>query len=219
MFLQNPPENTMLTRKPISTEGASPPLTASIWKPILAGRNLKRGHLLYAAYLLCLFLFILIEGNPSLALLFLAAIIGPLTLHLPQYIEAPSPSVVKADAFSDTGSKRIALRTANGFEFVKQSDIVCIQGGGNGANFIKVYQEGRPQPIIVSQTLSFTLKILSENEPAFRQFHKSYIIDIRKISRLCKDEDGCMMAVMDNDVKVPIPADKVAALKSSLGLE
>lgn len=209
----------MFTQKNTSAKSTHHPPTSTIRIFFPSYRSIRRDHLLYASYLLCLFFYILIEGGLSLTVLFIVVIIGHLALNIAPEHRASVPAKMEAPQQLNTGHKRIALRTANGFEFVKQADIICIQGGGNGANFIKVYREGQAQPIIVSQTLSFTLKMLSENEPAFRQFHKSYIIDIRKISRLCKDEDGCTMAVMDNDVKVPIPADKVAALKSSLGLE
>lgn len=137
---------------------------------------------------------------------------------MPDPVVETMPAAPQAEV-KPAGNRRIAFRTSTGFEFVRKSDIICIQGGGNGANFIKVYREGHANPVIVSQTLAHTLRMLSGGDHSFRQLHKSYIINIRKICRLSKDEDGCMMAVMDNGMQVPVPADKVPALKSLLGLE
>lgn len=114
---------------------------------------------------------------------------------------------------------KVAFRTSGGFELVKRSDIVLIQGGGNGANFIKVYKEGQANPIIVNQTLARTLRLLSVDTPFFQQPHKSYIINIQKICRLYQDEDGVKMAVMDNGLEAPITPDRLPAIKALLGLE
>lgn len=114
---------------------------------------------------------------------------------------------------------KVAFRTSKGFEFIKRSDIILIQGGGNGANFIKVYKKGQDNPIIVNQTLSRTLRLLSMDTPFFQQPHRSYIINVQQICRLYQDEDGVKMAVMDNGLEVPITPDQLPVIRSLLGLE
>lgn len=135
----------------------------------------------------------------------------------PDLEDAPDPASGRTP---DTGtSQRIAFRTNKGFELMKKSDIVFIQGGGNGANFIKVYREGRTNPVIALHTLAHTFLMLSEADSDFQQPHRSYILNVQKISRLYRDEDGVMMAVMDNDIEVPVSAERVPAIKALLGLE
>ena len=128
--------------------------------------------------------------------------------------EAPA----QADTAPLPSTQKIALKTAKGVELMKKSDIILIQGGGNGANFIKVFKEGQAQPIIVNQTLSHTLRLLSADSTDFQQSHKSYLINVQKICRLHYDADGVMVAVMDNGQTVPVTPDRLPALKALLGL-
>lgn len=116
-------------------------------------------------------------------------------------------------------AQRIAFRTTKGFELIKKSEIVIIQGGGNSANFIKIFKEGFTNPVIVSQTLTHTLRMLSDGDAVFQQVHRSYIINSQKIGRLYKDADGIMIAVMDNGMEVPISANREQDVRNLLGLE
>lgn len=135
---------------------------------------------------------------------------------LPEYAQA---AVEETPAPGAGTSQRIAFRTSKGFELMKKSEIVLLQGGGNGANFIKVFKDGQKSPVIVSQTLAHAFRMLAEGDVIFQQVHKSYIINSRKVCRLYKDEDGVMTAVMDNDIEVPISANRVQDLKTLLGVE
>ncbi|HMQ47768.1 MAG TPA: LytTR family DNA-binding domain-containing protein [Saprospiraceae bacterium] len=118
-----------------------------------------------------------------------------------------------------TNQRKIAFRTGNGFELMKKGDIILIQGGGNGANFIKVFKDGQTNPIIVTQTLAHTLRLLSEDSADFLQTHRSYIVNLQKICRLQRDQDGVMVAILDTGQEVPITSDKLSVLKTRLGLE
>lgn len=114
--------------------------------------------------------------------------------------------------------KRIAFKTNKGFEIILKSDIVLIQGGGNSANFIKLFREGQSTPVVVLQTLSNTFNALSEGDPTFERPHRSYIVNTSKICALLKDEDGVMVAVMSNKMEVPVSAEKLNGLKDILEL-
>jgi hypothetical protein len=134
--------------------------------------------------------------------------------------EKPSATLPPAVAQgSTTPLCRVAFRTSKGFDLMKKSDILLVQGGGNGANFIKVYREGQANPVIALHTLAHTFRLLSEGDSDFQQPHRSYILNVQKICRLYRDEDGVMMAVMDNGMEVPISAERVPAIKALLGLE
>lgn len=128
-------------------------------------------------------------------------------------------SIAGASEPQEVIPKKIAFKTNKGFEIMMKSEIIFLQGGGNSANFIKLYREGQPAPIIVLQTLTNAHKALSEGVPVFERLHKSYLVNTEKISGLFKDQDGVTVAVMSNKMEVPVSAGKLADLKVILKLD
>lgn len=118
----------------------------------------------------------------------------------------------------DTLAQRIAFRTSTGFEILKKQDILFLEGGGNSANFVKLYMEGSPSPIPILHTLSNCLSLLSDEQNTFIQPHKSYIINVQKLKSLGKDKDGVDVILMSNKKEIPIPKGKKEAITKLLQL-
>ena len=115
-------------------------------------------------------------------------------------------------------SKRIAFKTNKGFEIIFISEIILIQGGGNSANFVKLFREGQTTPVIVLQTLANIHKALSDGTPIFDRLHKSYIVNMDKIQGIHKDADGLTIVVMSNKKEVPVSNTKLPILKGVFNL-
>lgn len=114
--------------------------------------------------------------------------------------------------------QKIAFKTSTGFEVIKKQDIILIEGGGNSANFVKIYIEGNQSPISVLHTLANCLNLLSDEQNTFIQPHKSFIINIQKLKSLNKDKDGVEVLLMCNKKEIPIPRGKKEVIKKLLKL-
>jgi len=145
--------------------------------------------------------------------------LAPLLVTPPVSGKEAHASIAVAAEQQEVIPKKIAFKTNKGFEIMMKSEIILLQGGGNSANFIKLYREGQPAPIIVLQTLTNAHKALSEGVPVFERLHKSYLVNTEKISGLFKDQDGVTVAVMSNKMEVPVSAGKIADLKGILKLD
>lgn len=118
----------------------------------------------------------------------------------------------------DSLAQRIVFRTSTGFEILNKQDIIFLEGGGNSANFVKLYTEGSPSPIPILHTLSNCLSLLSDEQNTFIQPHKSYIINVQKLKSLGKDQDGVDVILMSNKKEIPIPKGKKEAITKLLQL-
>jgi len=100
----------------------------------------------------------------------------------------------------DKTNKKIIIRTAENIHLVKVKDIVFCESDGNYTT-VNLVDEAR---IIVSSTLREYEDLLLEY--GFFRVHKSYLINLRFISRFEKAEGG--MIVLETGVKIPVASRK-----------
>lgn len=100
----------------------------------------------------------------------------------------------------DKTNKKIIIRTAENIHLVKVKDIVYCESDGNYTT-VNLVDEAR---IIVSSTLREYEDLLLEY--GFFRVHKSYLINLRFISRFEKAEGG--MIVLETGAKIPVASRK-----------
>ncbi|MFN7116692.1 MAG: LytTR family transcriptional regulator DNA-binding domain-containing protein [Saprospiraceae bacterium] len=130
----------------------------------------------------------------------------------------PKNQNLSSETQQDSSEQRIALKTSRGFDILKKQDIILLQGGGNSANFIKVFVEGYTTPILALHTLNNAQQLLHGESPVFLRIHRSYIVNVEKIKSLYKDEDGVIVVSLINNMEIPVSKEKIEEIKRFLGL-
>lgn len=92
--------------------------------------------------------------------------------------------------------KKIVLRTSEKFHFVKISEIIYCEGGGNYTTF---YLEGGNK-VIISKSLKEYEEILSEY--SFFRPHKSFLVNMSFLTGYEKGEGGYI--ILSGQIKIPI---------------
>jgi two-component system, LytTR family, response regulator len=92
--------------------------------------------------------------------------------------------------------KKIVLRTAEKFHFIRVSDIIHCAGDGNYTTFFLASNE----QVLVSKTIKEFDELLTEY--GFFRPHKSFLINLAYITGLEKGEGGFI--IMKNNTRVPI---------------
>lgn len=103
--------------------------------------------------------------------------------------------------YSNLSLNKIALEVPKGVVFVNFDDIIMFEADGS---YTKVYlKDGSTE--LISKNLNFFYNQL-ENKPLFYKPHRSYIVNIKHISKLEKKEN--FFLVLGNNKTVPIARNK-----------
>ena len=100
----------------------------------------------------------------------------------------------------DKSDKKIILRNADSVFLVNITDIVYCRSDGNYTHVFR----SNGQEILVSSTLKDYEEILSDY--GFFRLHKSYLINLKYISRFDKAEGGTV--IMEGEIGVPVASRK-----------
>lgn len=93
-------------------------------------------------------------------------------------------------------NNKIAINTRKGMEYFKEDDIVIIQGQGS---YSKLYLTNDKESLVTKKLKDFEEKI---NMNIFLRVHKSYIINLKHIVGVLKEDGGYVE--MNNKKKIPI---------------
>lgn len=116
-------------------------------------------------------------------------------IHHREFIDQQIQLFLQYDQHSPHIGK-IALPVINGLEFINTDDIIKIKG----ENVYSVFFLVNEKKIVASVTLKETESLLTRH--GFYRVHKSYIINLKYISRYIKGEGGTVVMTDGSEVEV-----------------
>ncbi|MFN8287694.1 MAG: LytTR family DNA-binding domain-containing protein [Chitinophagales bacterium] len=108
---------------------------------------------------------------------------------------------VLRDNFENNAIKKMALPVAEGLLFVNVEELSHLEADGPYTNFH--FSDGRK--ILVSKKIKEFEEALTQRNSFFRT-HRSYIINLKKISQYVKQEGGYVL--LENDIQIPLARER-----------
>lgn len=125
-------------------------------------------------------------------------------------LERALQRVLTPSVRAERSIEHLGIRRAGAVAFVRVGDIAWIRGAGT-----------RSELILTNGTIALHDKMLDRLEGVlpdhFQRIHKSYIVDVRRISRLVASEGSRYNVVLRDGTTLPVGRTRVAAVRARVG--
>lgn len=131
--------------------------------------------------------------------------------HQPAEVAAKTTALLDTAAQSPEQQERIVVKINGKIKIIPVPDIQYIEAADD---YVKVYtKEGS---FLKNKTMAFFEQALPPKE--FVRVHRSYILQVQQITRIDPYEKDQHIAILRNEVRIPVSKNGYARLKQILGL-
>ncbi len=110
-------------------------------------------------------------------------------------------AALKLNFSENEGDQKIALPVSTGLLFVRIKDLVCLKADGS---YTEIHLSNDTKLVVSKRLIEFE-KLLKVSHKFFRT-HRSYLINLRKITELIRGDGGYL--IMENGMEIPISKEK-----------